>query len=388
MFSFLVAIFTWITAFQPKAEPSLLDSLLFQSNNPAIQQILNQGSQHNLQIIYTRVERLPGQAPRFTTYHHVDPQASYYYPASLVKLPIAALALEKLRTLDGVNLNTPIIAWNKAGRPFFTNIGDAIEQMLVLSDNQCYTLLFDWLGQAHIERRLQELGYQNSYILHSFASQDHERFTKVYFSYHGNKMHSTELPQARGQRLQVPDQFLQWKHKTNPASLQYLNYLDLMDIHRMLMSLIYPEAFPVQQRFQLSDQDYAFLRYYLGCFPREADRRGNPDDYWDSYMKFFLNFRDHQKRPSTVRTYNKTGMAGGFISDCAYITDEANGLEFFLSSTLFVNRQGRFEDNEKDYNELGHPFLHALFTTIYEYELQQNRGRGHPLRLPPGKSKE
>ena len=72
--------------------------------------VLDNPDRYNLQFIYTRIDRDAENKPHFS--HHpfnVDP-LRYFYPASLVKLPLAALALEKINTLSlaGLTAQTPM----------------------------------------------------------------------------------------------------------------------------------------------------------------------------------------------------------------------------------------------------------------------------------------
>ena len=63
------------------------------------------------------------------------------------------------------------------------------------------------------------------------------------------------------------------------------------------------------------------------------------------------------------------GWAYGFLTDNAYIIDTQNGVEFFLSAVIYVNKNGVLNDDEYEFNELGLPFLASLGNKIYEYEL-------------------
>jgi hypothetical protein len=81
----------------PPGDSKLLDSLLHTS--PALAQVLSHSDTYQLQIIYTQIDRDAQNVPHFTRHtYHLNPQ-QYFNPASLVKLPVALLALEKLYRL-------------------------------------------------------------------------------------------------------------------------------------------------------------------------------------------------------------------------------------------------------------------------------------------------
>jgi beta-lactamase class A len=70
-----------------------------------------------IQIIYTQIDRNKNNRPKFTDYYyHVD-KANYFYPASTVKLPVAALALQKLSELHkkGLDENSTMITEQSSG---------------------------------------------------------------------------------------------------------------------------------------------------------------------------------------------------------------------------------------------------------------------------------
>ena len=73
--------------------------------------------------------------------------------------------------------------------------------------------------------------------------------------------------------------------------------------------------------------------------------------------------------PEALQIFNKVGFAYGTLTDCAYIRDARNGVEFMLTATILVNGNGIFNDNQYEYDEVGIPFLAALGRAVYEYEV-------------------
>src|ERR1035437_7309481 len=101
----------------------------------------------------------------------------------MVKLPIAAMALEKIKTLKnkGVDENTPLMANSnykcKDKLDYYHNkkaesINTHIQKMFLVSDNDSYNTLYEFLGQQHINNRLQDLGYKHSRIIERIALCD------------------------------------------------------------------------------------------------------------------------------------------------------------------------------------------------------------------------
>ena len=88
-------------------------------------------------------------------------------------------------------------------------------------------------------------------------------------------------------------------------------------------------------------------------------------------MKFFLFGDDESPYPEHIEIYNKVGYAYGTLTDCAYIHDVDNDIEFMLTATLLVNKNGIFNDNDYEYEDIGIPFLAALGKALYEIELNR-----------------
>jgi len=105
----------------------------------------------------------------------------------------------------------------------------------------------------------------------------------------------------------------------------------------------------------------------MKALPREAGF--DEKEYYDSYCKFFL-FGDKRGRiPEHIKIYNKVGFAYGTLTDCAYIQDTQTGVEFLLTATILVNRDGIFNDNAYEYEETGIPFLAALGRELHNMEI-------------------
>ena len=372
--------------------------ILHQETYPLLKQVAQDSHIFQLQILYTRILHNDQGQPQFDT-QAFGPTQQYFYPASLVKLPLAALALEKLRSLPNLDLNTPLLGLTQGKRVYVGCMAEVIEQMLVLSNNETFNLLFDWLGPDLINERLNQLGYDSAFVFHSFSNSPDTKFKKIFFSLHGEVFH-----QQQGLSSQKPNTGLPFPAQAGlyhfngkrwlpgPKDYKYSNYISLAQMHRLIMSIVYPQAFPEHQRFKLDPADYAFLRYYMGCYPREADRRGcDSTEYHDSYMKFFFNAQDKRPIINGLRAYNKTGLAGGFISDCAYIVDETQGIEFFLSAALLTNPEGKPDGRSQDYENIGYPVLTQIFEQIFAQEKEnqnQNKKKNTPLlpKLPQEKS--
>ena len=72
---------------------------------------------------------------------------NYFYPASTIKLPIALLTIEKINENPILNLNSSFLI---EGDTTLTTFKKEILNLFVLSSNESYNRLFEFLGQDYI----------------------------------------------------------------------------------------------------------------------------------------------------------------------------------------------------------------------------------------------
>src|SRR5688572_16327963 len=125
----------------------LLEQLLASDTSKVIKQVLKDPDSYRLQIIYTEITEKKsfwGKAQlQLTTHYFRNKPNEYFFPASLVKMPVSALALEQLNILapQGINENTPFaplsdfqcVGKTQASSPQTTR--DLINKIFVYSDN-------------------------------------------------------------------------------------------------------------------------------------------------------------------------------------------------------------------------------------------------------------
>lgn len=370
--------------------PSDLIEKLLRTQPQYFSQILADPAKYRVQIVYTQIERDQQNMPHLTTFTY-RPQAEFYYPASLVKLPIAALALEKIHQLAIPELTRDsrmVIQANHACQTAssFSNITTDIKKALIMSDNEAYNRLYEFLGQKYINERLWAMSYHDAHILRRFnplCNTEQNRHTSPITFYADNKQiiyrqpaafnseDYTKLLNLKAKKAQVGKITYgnSSKKMSEPMDFTEFNFISLNDLHNILISIIFPEEMPQFRRFQLTKSDYAFLKETLATLPRESDIL-EYHTYPNDFRKFLL--LDHSKRLNKdYRIFNKVGLSYGFISDVAYIVDEENKIEFFLSATLYANHNEVMNDNHYDYDTIGKPFMRHLAQLIYQYEKQK-----------------
>ena len=374
-----------------------LDSLL--KATPQLSRVAT-NPQYELQIIYTQIDRDAQNRPSFTPHaYHLNPQ-QYFNPASLVKLPVVALSLEKLNDLNqpGITRRT-IMAHGTAYRcqtpvPFAAptdsdqtaTVGNYIKRMLLVSDNVAYNRLYEFLGQRPLNERLVQLGHPTVRITRRFAPCDTaaNRHTNP-ISFHttqGDTLYKqpaqynlTAYASPLGRVLKGRAYQLGRRVIPEPYDFTTANHLPLPNITALLQSILFPESVPAVQRLRLTAPDYAFLRRYLHATPHESGFHPYaPDRYFDAYKKYLYYGRNSEiPHQSALRIYNIVGMSHGYLADVAYFADSLHQSEFLLSAVLYVNQDGIINDGAYEYDSIGLPFLAQLGRQIQQYEAQRPR---------------
>lgn len=384
------------TIAQPAAE-KFLENILQEKASPQLKAILANPDTFRFQLIYTQIDRDKNNNPHFTNYTYRLNSEEYFNPASTVKMPLALLALEKLNAMKktGVTKYTDMItdsAWSRQTRVLtdsssvsgLPSIAHYIKKIFLVSDNDAYNRLYEFLGQQYINEQLWKKGYTDVRITRRFVTMNEEenRHTNPIHFMNGNKL-VYEQPAAESKlEFKFPSPILigrayydrDEKLVNAPMDFTRHNNISLQDLQQILQSVLFPQSVSPAQRFNLKEDDYKMLYRYMSELPSESKHPlYDTTEYFDSYTKFFLFKSGERKIPSYMRVFNKTGWSYGFLTDVAYIVDFEHGVEFMLSGVIYVNSDGILNDNKYEYKETGYPFFKEVGEIIYEHELHRTR---------------
>ena len=368
-----------------------LDSLLSADTSAVVRKVLANPDKYRLQIIYSQFD-YSGKKPALNEYAFRLRPDEYFYPASLVKLPEAALALEKLNMLKikGVDKNTSLVTNPKYAGYIndslgYPSIAEDILQMMVVSDNYAFNRVYDFLGQEYTHLRLFQKGYTDTRIIQrlSSATPEENRITGPFkfVDTSGNTLYEEEaLTTSKlflnpANRVKVGKSYFNGRKRINmPKDFSPNNFLPLSDAHHMLISLMTPAYIQPSSRFELKKDDYTFLKSVMGMYPREAGVEAWKNDsiYYDCYRKCLYYGNYTGPADPSLRIYNKIGMAYGFMSDVAYFVDVKNKVEFFLSVVIYVNDNEILNDGKYEYYSIGFPFMERIGKMVYQYELKRD----------------
>ncbi len=377
-------------------------SELLRRDTTGLSRVLARPDIYRLQILYTRIRRDKAGQPHFRSYYYRLRPRTYFYPASTVKLAAAALALEKLRVLsatisgltpESVMLTDSAFAGQTRvrrdtsagnGRP---SVAHYVCKALLVSDNDAFNRLYEFVGPAELNAGLARLGLRHSRLLHRLSVGDQEpgsRHTNPVAFYADTA--ATQLlyqqpaayyagpwPRPKLRTQKIGRAYLQGALRVEePLDFSQKNAFSLPDLQRLLRAVLFPETLPPAQRLCLAPSDYALLREALSQLPRESQQpRYDPASYPDTYAKFLLGGGGLSPLPPGVRVFNKLGQAYGFLIDNACIVDADKGVEFLLSVVLYVNADGVLNDDKYEYDLIGFPFMRDLGLRVYEAALKR-----------------
>lgn len=360
---------------------------------PALAMVLRDPEKFHAQVLYTRVDRATAQ-PSLHYYHYQLDATRYFYPASTVKLPIAALALQWANTHSSFGIDeyttmltdqarTPqtekhIEMTSRTGVP---SIAHYIKKILLTSDNDASNRLYELLGPDYINYELYKKGLSHTLINHRlsvpFSDEDNRYVNPIRFVGDKNQL-LFELPERESAKRYLNSDapklgVAYYKDGTlirEPMDFTYKNRMSLVDFDGVIKRIVLPELFSSTERFNISETQRAFLLDYMHITPRSSESPVyDEQDYPDNVGKYFLFGGEAQRIPAHIHYYNKNGQAYGHLIDGAYIEDHKHDIAFFLSAIIYTNENQILNDDTYEIESIGLPFMRELGQLIYQYEL-------------------
>ncbi len=383
---------------EPKNSPLLTE--IFQSAGEKIPEVVANPENYRIQIIYTQIDRKKDQSPVFTTHTFRLDTTRYFYPASTVKFPAAVLALDKLTRYASLGISkdskvsigtgfsgmTPVFN-DSSSQSGDASIGHYIKKILVASDDDAFNRMYEFLGQEYLNERLWELGFSDVRISHRLSiplSVEENRHTNPIQFYDDQGRRMLGQPMARSPldltvnadgTLLGTAYISKGERVSKPLDFSKKNFYHLAEQQRFLRQIIFPEIMPKNKQLYLKKKDYEFLYKWMSTLPRESQfpTYADYDQYYDGYCKFLMFGDTNAQIPDNIRILNKVGWAYGFLIDNAYIFDFMNGVEFFLSAVVYINKNETLNDGIYEYETLGLPYLAELGRRVYAYELNREK---------------
>jgi DNA-binding MarR family transcriptional regulator len=323
----------------------------------------------------------------------------YYYPASLVKLPTVLATLEIMKdkgfqlddyivlSRDEVCGSAKFVALTQKSKLTFRKL---IEETIVVSDNHYYNVLYHFATPRVINAKLKSKGIQSTNIYRCFSGCDrdgqlHTNGFKIYnvedsLIYTQTDAHMDwdevdalfleDSTQLVGKRVA--------RHGNIYNEPYYFNQnleFPLQDLHKTVMSFVteLDENMNSDWDIRLGDRD--FLLDCMSMFPADVSNEKYHNRYKYPKNEFkIIAFGDLDKIKPNVVTYGKIGYSYGFITESAYVLDTVTNVSFYLSISMYVNKNGTINDGRYEFNTVATPFMGRFTNLIIEY-IEEKRMR-------------
>jgi hypothetical protein len=377
--------------------PAPFNAILPSIQDSIAKKVLASPNAYRLQLVYTQIDRDQNGIPRFTNHTLYADAENYFNPASMVKMPLAFLAMEKLSELNqpGVNKYTTMqfdsnyqrqvaMYADSSAQNKKPSIAHFVKRAFLISENDPYNRLYQFVGQGPTNQKLLAKGYSSTKITRQFMgyTEDQNRHTNGIRFMDEKGLPILKLdPQYNKDSFQFGAPILigdaHWNSKDEvvnaPFDFTRHNNISLVDMQKMLQAVLFPASVPKQNRFNMTESDRLFLLQYLSQYPSETDYpKYDSAHFYDSYVKFFFQDSTHTM-PKHIRVFNKVGWAYGFLTDVSYVLDTKNNIDYMLSATIYVNSDGVVNDSKYDEDAVGFPFLNQIGKAFYQYELKRPR---------------
>jgi hypothetical protein len=398
--TFLSLLFGLCTFSHAQQPDTLFLEKLLKSKPELFGGVLNHPNKNEVQILYTQIDRDKNNFPHFKNYSYNLNDLHYFFPASTVKLPTVIFALEKINELavKGLTAKSTMLTGtafakqtavqkdssSDSGLP---SLEHYIKKILLVSDNDAYNRLYEFISRAEINQKLKKYGLNTSRIINRYAVKDtevtsrhtnpvsfYEHDSLVYYQHGKFDPENYPLPLTNTSMgkayMDSADHYV-----AKPFNMANKNAFSVTDQQAVMKRLLFPETFPVNERFNLTKEDYNLIYTYMSKYPTESiSPKYDPAEFWDLYAKFLFYGADKEAKPMrNIRIFNKYGDSYGFIIDNAFIVDFENKVEFMLTAVIQSNEDGVYNDDKYEYKEVCYPFMKNLGQTLYQYELTRKK---------------
>lgn len=312
------------------------------------------------------------------TVHHAGYRvdAEYIYPASAIKslLSVASLA-EARRRGGGVQTALGICDAlrckairdrSNRGRGELT-VGHAVRKIQLVSDNDAFGQLFDFVGQATLNESLWELGLSSVRLHHRMGRRPDElgeppAIGLVLDGQGARARRTIVLPPTPAARLDVGRAHVDEHGRSWEAPMSFAdkNYASLRDLQRLNIALVLPQAREAAG-LGLAEEDRRWLLKAMTEHPNDSDNPRYPGPRFgvDAHKPLLVGVRrviDEEH----VRHVGKAGRAYGFHLANAYVEDRRSGRGIFVTAAIYVNPNGVVNDNRYSYDGTTAPFMADL----------------------------
>ena len=382
----LISGIVWIGFFfQMNGQSQALHWNKILTATPALKTVYLDSAQVQLQIIVDVLE--PSHDGGRTRFSFRDYPTEYFYPASLVKLPTAIFACERLNEISAqVDMHTPLQILAKAPcqkslfEDPFTNdckptLAAFIRKSLTISDNAAYSRLFEWVTPEYYEKRFAALKLPFAAIRVKFdgCTVDEARCSPSFKFFKDDTLlysrdeqcynlpYTPPLPDMRVSNLKKEDKVATLTSK----DFSLHNCLPLGDVHELLIALCKPEYTALDLKITQIQREW--LISSMQQPPAILHDSWKQDQrFHDHFYNFLVYGNSPQNHINGLKITNIVGLAYGYAAESAMIEDE-EGTTIFISAKLYYNYYETKKSGNSSFTAIAMPFMLDLGNEIYRW---------------------
>ena len=345
--------------------------ILKNSESKLINYVYNNQEKFEVQIILTELKKRKNGFTIHKKKFNVD-KKNYFYPASSIKLPIALLTIEKINENPNLNINSE---FSIEGDSIITTFKKEITDLFIISSNESYNRLFEFLGQDYINKKLKQKGFKDFSISHRLSTKESDNLKTKEINFYRNgeinqiqkSINNKPLTKLNLKNLNKGVGFILDNELQNKSmDFSRKNYFSIEELNNILIFLFFPEI-SKNKKFNLSKSQNLLIQKLMSSTPFEMGFDKNI--YPNNYNKFFI-YGDKDGMIND-NIYNKVGNAYGYSIDNAYIYNKNSDRHFVLTACIYTNANNILNDNYYEYDEIGIPFLAEIGRFLTNYNFRQ-----------------
>ena len=346
-------------------------SILKNSESELINYVYNKQEKFEVQIILTELKKRKNGFTIHKKKFNVD-KKNYFYPASSIKLPIALLTIEKINENPNLNINSE---FSIEGDSIITTFKKEITDLFIISSNESYNRLFEFLGQDYINKKLKQKGFKDFSISHRLSTKESDNLKTKEINFYRNgeinqiqkSINNKPLTKLNLKNLNKGIGFILDNELQNKSmDFSRKNYFSIEELNNILIFLFFPEV-SKNKKFNLSKSQNLLIQKLMSSTP--YDMGFDKNIYPNNYNKFFI-YGDKDGMIND-NIYNKVGNAYGYSIDNAYIYNKNSDRHFVLTACIYTNANNILNDNYYEYDEIGIPFLAEIGRFLTNYNIRQ-----------------
>ena len=360
----------FLLIFVEKSYAQSLETIFKNSDSELISYVYSNQEKFEVQIILTELKKRRNSFTIHKKKFNSD-KNNYFYPASSIKLPIALLTIEKINESPDLNINSE---FSIQGESIITTFKKEITDLFIISSNESYNRLFEFLGQDYINEKLKQKGFKDFSISHRLSTKESDNLKTKEINFYSNgeilkiQKSISNIPVAKLNLKNLSkgiDFLLNNKLQNKAMDFSRKNYFSIEELNNLLICLFFPEI-SKNKKFNLSKSQNLLIQKLMSSTPFEMgfDKKLYPNNY----NKFFI-YGDNDGMIND-KIYNKVGNAYGYSIDNAYIYNKKSDRHFVLTACIYTNANNILNDNKYEYDEIGIPFLAEIGRLLTNYNIK------------------